>query len=61
MKPSLQGKPGVDLLLPEERESLQKEQTGSSADTKKKESPAPVPKPKPSVPLRIAGKQLPSL
>ena len=25
------GKPGIDLLLPEERESLQKEQTGSSA------------------------------
>ena len=31
-------RPGIDLLLPEERESLQKEQPGSSADTKKKES-----------------------
>ena len=50
MKPSLR-KPGIDLLLPEERESLQKEQTGSSADTKKKESS--------SVPLRIAGKTTP--
>ena len=34
------GKPGIDLLLPEERESLQKEQPGSSADSKKKESSA---------------------
>ena len=50
------GKPGIDLLLPEERESLQKEQDGSSADSKKKESSAPAPKPKSSVPLRIAGK-----
>ena len=33
------GKPGIDLLLPEERESLQKEQPGSSADTKKKNHP----------------------
>ena len=55
------GKPGIDLLLPEERESLQKEQPGSSADTKKKESSAPAPKPRSSVPLRIAGKQLPNL
>ena len=58
MKPSLR-KPGIDLLLPEERESLQKEQTGSSADSKKKESFAPAPKPKSSVPLRIAGKTSP--
>ena len=54
-------KPGTDLHLPEELESLQKEQTGSSADTKKKESSAPAPNPKSSVPLRIAGKQLPNL
>ena len=54
------GKPGIDLLLPEERESLQKEQH-SSADTKKKESSAPAPKPRSSVPLRIAGKQLQNL
>ena len=53
------GKPGIDLLLPEERESLQKEQPGSSADAKKKESSAPAPKPRPSVPLRIAGKTTP--
>ena len=49
-------KPGIDLLLPEERESLLKEQPGSSVDTKKKESSAPAPKPRSSVPLRIAGK-----
>ena len=59
MKPFITGKPGIDLLLPEERESLQKEQTGSSPDTKKKESSAPAPKPKSSVPLRIAGKTTP--
>ena len=53
------GKPGIDLLLPDERESLQKEQAGSSADSKKKESSAPAPKPKSSVPLRIAGKTTP--
>ena len=53
------GKPGIDLLLPEERESLQKEQPGSSADTKKKESSAPAPKPRSSAPLRIAGKTTP--
>ena len=53
------GKPGIDLLLPEERESLQKEQPGSSVDTKKKESSAPAPKPRSSVPLRIAGKTTP--
>ena len=58
MKPFF-GKPGFDLLLPEERESLQKEQAGSSADSKKKESSAPAPKPKSSVPLRIAGKTTP--
>ena len=52
-------KPGIDLLLPEERESLQKEQTGSSAGTNKKESSAPVPEPKSSVPLRIAGMSTP--
>ena len=46
------GKPRIDLLLPEERESLQKEQPGSSAD-------APGPKPRSSVPLRIAGKTTP--
>ena len=55
----LPGKPGIDLLSPEERESLQKEQTGSSADTKKKELSAPAPKPKSSLPLRIAGKTTP--
>ena len=49
------GKPGIDLLLPEERESLQKEQTGSSADTKKKESSAPAPKPK-SCAITYSGK-----
>ena len=43
------GKPGIDLLSPEERESLQKEQ----------ELSAPAPKPKSSVPLRIAGKTTP--
>ena len=53
------GKPGIDFLLPEERESLQKEQTGSSSDSKKKESSTPAPKPKSSVPLRIAGKTTP--
>ena len=52
-------KPGIDLLLPEERESLQKEHPGSSADTKKKESSAPAPTPRSSVPLRIAGKTTP--
>ena len=54
-------KPGIDLLLPEEPESLQKEQAGSSADSKKKESSAPAPKPKFSVPLRIVGKTTPKL
>ena len=49
------GKPGIDLLLPEERESLQK----ASAGAKKKESSAPAPKPRSSVPLRIAGKTTP--
>ena len=49
-------KSGINLRLPEEREPLQKEQDGSSADSKKKESSAPAPKPKSSVPLRIAGK-----
>ena len=44
------GKPGIDFLLPEERESLQKEHPGSSVDTKKKESSAPAPKPRSSVP-----------
>ena len=53
------GKPGIDLLLPEERESLQKEQPGSSVDTKKKESSEQAPKPRSSVPLRIAGKTTP--
>ena len=53
------GKPGIDLLLPEERESLQKEQPGSSVDTKKKESSASAPKPRSSVPLRITGKTTP--
>ena len=53
------GEPGIDLLFPEERGSLQKEQPGSSADTKKKESSAPAPKPRSSVPLRIAGKTTP--
>ena len=38
---------------------MQKEQAGSSADSKKKESSAPAPKPKSSVPLRIAGKTTP--
>ena len=59
MRPSLHKKPGIDLLLPEERESLQKEQPGSSADTKKQESSAPAPKPRSSVPERIAGKTTP--
>ena len=54
------GKPGIDLLLPEERESLHKEQPGFSADTKKKESSAPAPQPRSSVPLRIAGKTTPN-
>ena len=53
------GKPGIDLLLPEERESSEKEQPGSSAESKKKESSAPAPKPRSSVPLRIAGKTTP--
>ena len=38
---------------------MQKEQPGSSADTKKKESSVPAPQPKSSVPLRIAGKTTP--
>ena len=52
-------KPGIDPLLADARESLQKEQPGSSADTKKKESSAPAPKPRCSVPLCIAGKTTP--
>ena len=43
-------KPGIDLLLPDEQESLQREQGGSSSDSKKKVSFTPTPKP-----LRIAG------
>ena len=58
MRPSLRGNPEL-TLLPEEREPLQKEQPGSSVDTKKKESSAPAPKPRSSVPLRIAGKTNP--
>ena len=52
-------KPGIDLLLPEERESLQKEQPGSSVHTKKKESSAPAPKPRSSVPVRIEEELIP--
>ena len=55
------GKPGIDLLLPEERESLQKEQDGSSADSKKKESSAPAPKPNPQCHYASRVRQLPSL
>ena len=55
------GKPGIDLLLPEERESLQKEQPGSSVDTKKKETSAPAPKPRSSVPCVSREKQLQNL
>ena len=38
------GKPGIDLLLPDEKESLQKEQGCSSTDSKKKGSSIPTPK-----------------
>ena len=54
------GKPGIDFLLPDEKESLQEEQGGSSTDSNKKGSPIPTPpKPASSRPLRIAGKSSP--
>ena len=49
----------IDRNEEEMTESLQKEQPGSPADTKKKESSAPAPKPKSSVPSRVAGKTTP--
>ena len=52
-------KPGIDFLLPDEKESLQKEQGGSSTDSKKKGSSIPTLKPAPSRPLRVAGKSSP--
>ena len=52
-------KPGIDFLLPDEKESLQKEQGGSSTDSKKKGSSIPTLKPAPSRPLRVAGKSIP--
>ena len=33
------GKPGIDFLLPDEKESLQKEQGGSSTDSKERDNP----------------------
>ena len=53
------GKPGIDFLLPDEKESLQKEQGGSSTDSTEKRSSIPTPKPASSRPLRIAGKSTP--
>ena len=53
------GKPGIDFLLPDEKESLQEEQGGSSTDSKKKGSSIPTPKPASSRPLRVAGKSSP--
>ena len=53
------GKTGIDFLLPDEKESLQKEQGGSSTDSKKKGSSIPTPKPASSRPLRTAGKSTP--
>ena len=53
------GKPGIDFLLPDEKESLQEEQGGSSTDFKKKGSSIPNPKPASLRPLRIAGKSSP--
>ena len=41
------------------RESLQKEQGGSSTDSKEKRSSIPTPKPASSRPFRIAGKSIP--
>ena len=53
------GKPGIDFLFPDEKESLQKEQGGSSTDSKKKGSSIPIPKPASSRPLRFDGKSTP--
>ena len=53
------GKPETDFLLPDEQETLQKEQGGSSTDSKKKVSFTPTPKPSTSKPLRIVGKTAP--
>ena len=50
------GKPGIDFLLPDEQESLQKDQEGTSSDSKKNQPSIPTPKPASSRPLRIAGK-----
>ena len=47
-------KPGIDFLLPDEKESLQKEEGGSSTDSKKKGSSISS-----SRPVRIAGKSTP--
>ena len=47
-------KPGIDFCLPDEQETLQKQQGGSSTDSKKKVSFTPAPKPSTSKPLRIA-------
>ena len=47
------GKPGIDFLLPDEKESLQKEQGGPSSESKKGSS-KPAPKPASSKSLRIA-------
>ena len=52
-------KPGIDFLLPDEKESLHEEQGGSSTDSKKKGSSVPAPKPASSRPVRIAGKSSP--
>ena len=52
-------RPGIDLLLPDEQEPFQKEQGGSSSDSKKKLSFTPTTKPSTSTPLRIAGKTTP--
>ena len=53
-------KPGIELLTPDEKESLQREQGGSAADSQKKGSSRPHPKPTSSRPVRIAGKSNPN-
>ena len=51
-------KQGIGFLLLYEKESLQKKQSSSSADSRR-ESSTPTPKPASSKPLRIAGKTAP--
>ena len=55
------GKPGIDLLLPEERTSLQKEQDGSSANSKKRSHPHQLLSQNPQCHYASRVRQLPSL